>query len=87
MKKLLITLALFFAAFNIMAQEHLTFKGIPIEGSMTEFCQKLRTKGFTSIANLDNISVFTGDFTGQKATVSVMATDNGKNVLGVAVLI
>ena len=86
MKKLLITLALFFAAFNIMAQEHLTFKGIPIEGSMTEFCQKLRTKGFTSIANLDNISVFTGDFTGQKATVSVMATDNGKNVLGVAVL-
>lgn len=32
-----------------MAQEHLSFKGIPIEGSMTEFCQKLKTKGFTSI--------------------------------------
>lgn len=38
MKKIFITLAVFFAAVNMMAQEHLSFKGIPIEGSMTEFC-------------------------------------------------
>lgn len=31
--------------------EHLTFKGIPIEGSMTEFYQKLKAKGFTSIGS------------------------------------
>ena len=33
----------------MMAQEHLSFKDIPIEESMTEFCQKLKAKGFTSI--------------------------------------
>ena len=36
MKKLLITLTMLFAVINIMAQEHLSFKGIPIEGSMTD---------------------------------------------------
>jgi len=49
MKKFIATLTVLFIAINIMAQEHLTFKGIPIEVSMTEFCQKLKTKGFTSI--------------------------------------
>ncbi len=46
MKKIIATLIVLFIAINIMAQEHLTFKGIPIEGSMTEFCQKLKTNSF-----------------------------------------
>lgn len=85
MKKFLITLTTLFVAINIMAQEHLTFKGIPIEGSMTEFCQKLKTKGFTSIGREDNMALFTGDFTGRKSTVGVTATDNGKDVFAVVV--
>ena len=48
MKKIFTILAMLFAVINIMAQEHLSFKGIPIEGSITTFCQKLKTKGFTS---------------------------------------
>ena len=86
MKKILASLAVFVAVINIMAQEHLSFKGIPIEGSMTEFCQKLKTKGFTSIGQENNISLFTGDFTGSEATVGVTATDDGKNVFAVVVL-
>lgn len=85
MKKILLTLAVFLAAINMVAQEHLTFKGIPIEGSMREFCQKLKAKGFTSIGQENNISLFTGDFTGREATVSVTATDDGKNVFAVIV--
>lgn len=76
---------MFFAFIYIMAQEHLSFKGIPIEGSMTTFCQKLKTKGFTAIDSDNNITVFTGDFTGRKATVGVTATDDGKNVFAVVV--
>ena len=90
MKKVLFSL---FLAFTIVAtasaqeeSEHLTFKGIPIEGSMTEFCQKLRTKGFTSIGRENNIALFTGDFTGREATVGVTATDDGKNVFAIGVL-
>ena len=87
MKKILISLFAFLASINIIAQEHLSFKGIPIEGSMTEFCQKLKSKGFISIGKDNNISLFSGDFTGRKATVGVSATDDGKNVFAVVVLL
>ena len=61
-----------FAVINIMAQEHLSFKGIPIEGSMTAFCQKLKAKGFTQMGRDNNVTMFTGDFTGRQAqSVSV----------------
>lgn len=86
MRKLFFTLTLLFAAINLMAQEHLSFKGIPIEGSMTNFCQKLKNKGFTSIGSENNFTLFTGDFTGCNATVGVTATDDGKNVFAVVVL-
>lgn len=86
MKKIFITLTMLFVAVNIMAQEHLSFKGIPIEGSMTEFCQKLKDKGFVYIISDNNVHVFSGDFTGHNATVGVYATNDGKNVFGVTVL-
>ena len=85
MRKILITLTMLFAVANIMAQEHLSFKGIPIEGSMTEFCQKLKAKGFTQMGRDNNSTLFTGDFTGRNATVGVTATDDGKNVFAVIV--
>ena len=85
MRKIFVTLTLFFAVINIMAQEHLSFKGIRIEGSMTALCQKLKAKGFTSLGRDNNITLFSGDFTGRKATVGVTATDDGKNVFAVVV--
>ena len=47
MRKLIVSFAFMVIALTSYAQsssEHLTFKGIPIEGSMTEFCQKLKSK-------------------------------------------
>ena len=86
MKKIFFILAMLLSSINLMAQEHLSFKGIPIEGSMAEFCQKLKTKGLTSIGRDGNTALFTGDFTGRKTTIAVAATDDGKNVFGVVVL-
>lgn len=86
MRKLLITLTMLFAVINIMAQEHLSFMGIPIEGSLTTFCQKLKAKGFNSVGSDNNFQSFTGNFTGRTATVGVKATDDGKDVCAVGVL-
>ena len=86
MRKLVITFTMLFAVISLMAQEHLSFKGIPIEGSMTAFCQKLKAKGFTTIGSENNLTLFTGDFTGRNATVGVTATDDGKDVFAVVVL-
>lgn len=61
MKKIYAILTMFLAVINIMAQEHLSFKGVPIEGSMTSFCQKLKAKGLTQIGTDNNITMFVGD--------------------------
>jgi len=85
MKHILLSL-LFCVTFYVNAQDHLTFKGIPIEGSVTTFCQKLKSKGFTQMGKDKNITLFTGDFTGRQATIGVGASDDGKNVFSVVVL-
>ena len=89
MKKLIVSFALMIITLTLYAQsssEHLTFKGIPIEGSMTEFCQKLKAKGFTSIGSENNVTLFSGDFTGREANIGVTATNDGENVFAVVVL-
>ncbi len=86
MRKLVCLVAMMMSVVALYAQEHLSFKGIPIEGSMTEFCQKLKAKGFTSIGNENNFALFTGDFTGRNATIGVTATEDGKSVFGVVVM-
>lgn len=88
MKDLIVLFAFVLITLTSYAQsnsEHLTFKGIPIEGNMTEFCQKLKAKGFTSVGSENNLALFEGDFTGRNATIGIAATDDGKSVFTVAV--
>ena len=86
MKKYLSIIIAFCFAISCFAQEHLSFKGIPITGSMTEFCKKLSQKGFTKFGSENNVTFFKGDFTGRNSTVLVKATDDGKSVYSVIVL-
>lgn len=86
MKRILLTLALSLIVVGAFAQEHLSFKGIPIEGSMSSFCQKLQSKGLTKLASGNKITMFVGDFAGRQATVGVVATDDGENVHSVGVI-
>lgn len=86
MKRILLTFALLLILVGAFAQEHLSFKGIPIEGSISSFCQKLQSKGLTKLGSANNITLFVGDFTGRQATIGVGATDDGKNVHSVGVI-
>ena len=86
MKKIIIATIAIVISFSINAQEHLTFKGIPIEGSISEFCQKLTSKGLTLLGSENNVTIFTGDFTGRNANIGVTATDDGNNVYAVVVM-
>lgn len=86
MKKIIFTITLVLTTLTLMAQEHLSFKGIPITGTMTEFCQKLKAKGLKSLGYESRTAVFSGDFTEREATIGAVAANDGKNVLGVVVL-
>lgn len=85
MKHILLSILLY-VGFCVNAQEHLTFKGVPIEGRMSAFCQKLKAKGYTQMGKDKNITLFTGDFTGRQATIGVGASDDGNSVFSVVVL-
>lgn len=87
MKRVIFIIAGIFAAINIMAQDKLSFMGIPIEGSMSSFCNKLTAKGFSLIDENGNLAYFSGYFTGLKVTVGVGKTGENGNVFSVVILL
>ena len=67
MKRLLTIVAFIFSFMFVMAQtpnNHLTFKGIPITGTLENFAQKLGAKGFEKKYSDKRIIGFEGEFAG-----------------------
>lgn len=55
---------MFTAALAQTEMEHLTFKGIPINGSLNSFVQKMKQKGFTYDDTYNNVALLKGTFSG-----------------------
>lgn len=67
--------------------EHMTFKGIPIDGTLNEFVAKMKQAGFTYIVTQDGIAVFQGDFAGRKGcTIGVYTFKPSNKVNTIAVM-
>ena len=90
MKKILFVIAFVFIALGASAQEsseHLKFKGIPIDGPVSEFSSKLVEKGFTKIFNNDNMIVVVGDFAGYSGCMLLLTeTKDTHEMYSVAVI-
>lgn len=73
MKKLLVLLFAVFTFATIHAQEHLTFKGVPIDGTLDAYVTNMKKAGFTYLGNQDGIAVLQGDFAGfRNCTIGVV---------------
>ena len=84
--KRFVFLFLFMAVATIMmAQEHLEFKGISINGSTSDFVSKLKGKGFTQVYNSGFNYALEGKFTEQSVTVYVLGSVKTGTVWKVAV--
>lgn len=90
MKKLLLIITFAIAALCANAQsnsEHLKFKGVPIDGTVTEFAKKLEEKGFKTLMAQGDTYCITGDFAGySNCMVYLMFTKSTKEVYGVGVI-
>ena len=64
MKKLLISLFVILYTTIGQAQEHLTFKGVPIDGTLDTYVANMKKAGFTFIGENDGIALLRGDFAG-----------------------
>lgn len=86
MRKLLFTFIFAIMAITAFAQgEHMTFKGIPMQGPLNDFVQKLKGKGFTLMESTKETAVLNGKFaTYDNCYVYVYTEKN--NVSSVAVM-
>ena len=70
MRNLIIILAFAFSALQLRAQtqenSHLMFKGVPIDGTLSEYVAKMKLNGFTVVASEPGMSMLQGDFAGYK---------------------
>jgi hypothetical protein len=87
--KLLFIVSLIFASYASTGQStgHLEFKGIPIDGTLSDFVTKLRLEGFTMFDRSDNLVVLTGDFAGyREVLIGVLTTKHLDLVSSVKVI-
>lgn len=83
---LFIAFAVFFSALAQGESEHLTFKEVPIDGTLREYVAKMKQAGFTHIGTQDGMAILQGDFAGYKGCTIVVATLEGVdkvNTIGV----
>ena len=86
MKRILFSLLFVFSVITAMAQDHLTFKNIPIDGPLTQFLAKLKAEGFTQFETDSDGVWLIGKFTGQDCRVLVQATASSHTVYAVYAL-
>lgn len=86
MKRILLTFCAVMLTMALHAQEHMTFKGIPIDGSLSSFVSQLKSKGFTHELTEGNIAMLKGDFAGKSdCIIGVLASKQSKKVWKVVV--
>lgn len=75
MKKLLVTLVCLVMMGGLMAQEeHLSFKGVPINGTLKQYTAAMVKAGFKSEGTQDGLSLLSGDFAGFKGCIVGVST-------------
>lgn len=85
MKKIIIVL-FYFMTLTVAAQEsHLDFMGIPIDGNINTFVQKLEKKGLIKSKANDKAVILEGTFAGKNAKVFALNTLKSKTVWKVVV--
>lgn len=89
MRRLLSIIVLTIFCIFCFAQEssHLKFKGIPIDGKLDSFVQKLKNKGYTYVGTKDGMSVLKGEFATTKGcTIGVARFSHRDQVNTVVVM-
>lgn len=89
MKKMILAVVCCLLAITTIAQndEHMTFKGIPMDGTLKHFTSKLKSKGYELVGLQPGTSVLEGEFAGYKNCSIYVMADNSDNVCKVMVVL
>ena len=82
MKKIIMTLACLIITGTMFAQEHLTFKGVPIDGTLREFINAMVDAGCEYDREIKNEAcLLWGKFAGYEECLIVVTTSENNNVV------
>ena len=85
MKKIITSLIVALFAMSSFAQiqssTHLTFKGVPIDGTLNEYVSKMKQNGFTHTGTENGVAMLTGDFAAYKNCIVGVATLKQKDLV------
>ena len=81
----LLLLLMVFTTFSLKSQsttsKHLTFKGVPIDGTLNEYVTKMKAAGFKLEGVEDGLALFTGDFAAYKDCMIGVRTLDGMDLV------
>lgn len=70
-----------FAQKDSESSDHLSFKGVPINGTLDEYVSKMKESGFTFEGQDNGIAMLSGDFAGFKECTIGVVTYNQKDLV------
>ena len=86
MKNLLSILLIFFC-FSATAQNqfesnnHMNFKGVPIDGTLNDYVLKMKQSGFNHVSTENGLAMLQGDFAGYKGCIIGVSTLEQKDLV------
>lgn len=87
MKKLTLILCLLLTNSIFAQNQHLTFKGVPIDGTLKDYTEAMKKAGFRYVGSQDGVSILSGDFAGFKQCIIGVSTLSNCDVVSrIAVL-
>ncbi len=85
MKAIFTTLSAILLSLNLCAQstenQHLLFKGVPIDGTMNEYVAKMKLNGFVVVATEPGATMLQGDFASYKKVLIGVVTQQQKDLV------
>ncbi|MDD4970628.1 MAG: hypothetical protein PHT07_14475 [Paludibacter sp.] len=85
MKKIFVILIFALTTTIALAQtnssDHLSFKGVPIDGTLNEYVAKLKQSGFTMLGTENEVVMLNGDFASYKGCIIGVSTIKGKDLV------
>lgn len=85
MKSIITVLIAVLVSLGLYAQtqssNHLSFKGVPIDGTLNEFVAKMKLNGFSLISTKDGLAMLSGDFAAYKNCIVGVATLKQKDLV------
>lgn len=78
---LVFTFTTSFAQSNSDSLGHLTFKGVPIDGTLDGYVSKMKKSGFTHVGTEDGVAMLRGDFAGYKNCIVGVSTLKQKDLV------